>query len=114
MKYHGDKPRLFEYDETEGIVDVFVYRDYQCPYTYTITNTRDDRDIWNHQGFYIKEFIRMVEEILEKLPKFCYSCGCELPVDEPMRPDPYASELNYNYTEYYICDECYSQSADDI
>ena len=70
MKYHGDKPKLFEYDETEDIVDVFVYRDYRCPYPYTITNTRNNSDIWVHQGFYLKNFIIYLNDFFErnKLP----------------------------------------------
>ncbi len=34
-----------KYDETEDIVDVFVYRDPYCPYPYTITNTSNIVDI---------------------------------------------------------------------
>ncbi len=66
MKNHGDKPKLFEYDETEDIVDVFVYRDPHCPYPYTITNTRSDKDIWTHQGFHLKEFMIILEVFLKK------------------------------------------------
>jgi len=66
MRDHGDKPKLFEYDETEDIVDVFVYRDPDCPYPYTITNTRSDKDIWTHQGFHLKEFMIILEVFLKK------------------------------------------------
>ncbi|HEC39332.1 hypothetical protein LCGC14_1561080 [marine sediment metagenome] len=66
MKYYGDKPKLLEYDETEGIVDVFTYRDPNCPYPYTITNTKKDSDIWTHQGLYLKEFIIILEVFLKK------------------------------------------------
>ena len=51
MRDHGDKTKLFEYDETEDIVDVFVYRDPDCPYPYTITNTRSRSIQTENNGF---------------------------------------------------------------
>ena len=63
MTDHGDFPKLFEYDPINKIVDVFVYRDPDCPYPYTTTNTDDP---WHHQGFYKGEFIRIIDELFKK------------------------------------------------
>lgn len=49
MKLHKI-PKLFEYDETEEIVDVFVKKDPDCPYPY-------HEDDCYHQGFYLENFI---------------------------------------------------------
>lgn len=66
MTDHGDKPNLFEYDPKNNIVDVFIYKDTRCPYPFTITNTRDENDIWFHQGFFIDDFIRELDVFLRK------------------------------------------------
>jgi hypothetical protein len=66
MTDHGDKPKLLEYDPKNDIVDIFIYRDPNCPYPYTITNTRDDSDIWKHQGFYLKNFIIYLKDFFER------------------------------------------------
>ena len=63
MTDHGDQPKLFEFDPKNNIVDVFVYRDPDCPYPFTITNTEN---VWYHQGFYLKEFLIILEVFLEK------------------------------------------------
>lgn len=66
FKYHGDEPKLFEYDEGNKIVDVFTYKDPRCPYPYSITNTRNDSDIWTHQGFYVTDFIERLKGFLSE------------------------------------------------
>jgi hypothetical protein len=66
MTDHGDKPSLFEFDPKNDIVDVFVYRNNKFPYPYTITNTKDGSDIWTHQGFFLKDFIRELDVFLQK------------------------------------------------
>ena len=66
MTNHGDHPQLFEFDSKNKIVDVFVYRDPDCPYPYTITNTRNDSNIWTHQGFYLNEFMMILDVFLRK------------------------------------------------
>ena len=66
MTDHGDKPSLFEFDPKNNIVDVFVYKYTRCPYPFTITNTRDENDIWFHQGFFIDDFIRELNVFLRK------------------------------------------------
>jgi hypothetical protein len=54
-----EQQRLFEYDETEDIVDVFVKKDPQCPYPFT-------NGEWYHQGFYLEEFIIYLNSFFEK------------------------------------------------
>ena len=66
MTNHGDRPNLFEYDPKNDIVDVFVYKNARCPYPFTITNTRDENDIWFLQGFFIDDFIRELDVFLRK------------------------------------------------
>lgn len=63
MVDHGDHPKLFEYDLKNDIVDVFVYRDSNCPYPFTITNIDEP---WYHQGFYLEEFIIILDVFLQK------------------------------------------------
>lgn len=58
MKIH-DKPKVLEYDETEGIVDVFVQEDPDCPYPF-------QQDGKYHQGFYLSEFINMINRFFER------------------------------------------------
>lgn len=66
MTFHGDKPSLFEYDPKNDIIDVFVYLDQGCPYPFTITNTHKREDIWYHQGFYLEEFMILLDIFLQK------------------------------------------------
>lgn len=66
MTDHGDKSNLFEYDQKNNIVDVFIYKDTRCPYPFTITNTRDENHIWFHQGFFMDDFIRELGVFLRK------------------------------------------------
>ena len=58
MKIHK-KPRLFEFDETEGIVDIFVKKDPRCPYPF-------HKDDWWHQGFYLWNFIDILNDFFER------------------------------------------------
>jgi hypothetical protein len=66
MTDHGDKPKLFEFDPKNDIVDVFVYKDYHCPYPFTVTNTRSENDKWFHQGFFLKNFIIYLNDFFER------------------------------------------------
>lgn len=52
-------PKPIEYDDTGGIVDIFVRRDPECPYPF-------HEDDWYHQGFYLKEFVRMLNRFFER------------------------------------------------
>jgi len=62
MKIHN-KPKLFEYDDSEGIVDIFIKEDPQCPYPFS-------NGEWYHQGFYMNEFIIYLNDFFSryKLP----------------------------------------------
>lgn len=51
------KPKLFEYDSKNNIVDIFVKQDPQCPFPF-------HEDDWWHQGFYLEEFIIYLESFL--------------------------------------------------
>ncbi|MHA1408777.1 MAG: hypothetical protein ACTSQY_00415 [Candidatus Odinarchaeia archaeon] len=53
------KPRLFEYDDKNKIVDVFIRRDPDCPFPF-------HDDDWYHQGFYLDEFISYLEHFFEE------------------------------------------------
>ena len=54
-----EKPKLFEYDKNNDIVDVFVRRDPYCPFPF-------HKDDWYHQGFYLREFIIYLNDFFEK------------------------------------------------
>lgn len=58
MKIHKN-PKLFEYDDTEDIVDVFIKEDKKCPYPFTNKE-------WYHQGFYLKNFILYLNDFFER------------------------------------------------
>jgi hypothetical protein len=58
VKIHKN-PKLFEFDETEEIVDVFVKEDLECPYPFT-------NGEWYHQGFYLSNFIIFVNDLFER------------------------------------------------
>jgi hypothetical protein len=47
----------------------------------------------------------------------CNNCGKNFVVEDgniAFREDPYNSEINGNHTEMWLCDDCYSESCDDI
>lgn len=58
MRIH-ENPRVLEYDETEGIVDVFIQDDPGCPYPF-------EQDGKYHQGFYLEDFIKMLNRFFER------------------------------------------------
>lgn len=58
MKIHIN-PKLFEYDETEGIVDIFVKQDPKCPYPFTNGKLY-------HQGFPLKQFLIYLNDFFER------------------------------------------------
>lgn len=58
MKIHKN-PRVFEYDETEGIIDIFVRKDPNCPYPF-------HEDDWYHEGFTVEEFFDALQDLLKE------------------------------------------------
>jgi len=42
----------------------------------------------------------------------CYNCGEIKECD--YTEDPYASEIDDDYTKHWICDECYSLLCDEV
>jgi len=54
-----EKPKLFEYDKNNDIVDVFVRRDPDCSFPF-------HEDDWYHQGFYLREFIIYLNDFFER------------------------------------------------
>lgn len=50
---------MFEYDETEDIVDIFVKKDPICPYPFTNKE-------WYHQGFYLLNFLTYLNDFFER------------------------------------------------
>lgn len=54
-----ENPKLFEYDKKNGIVDVFVRKDPDCPFPFHL-------DDWYHQGFYLREFIIYLNDFFER------------------------------------------------
>ena len=54
------KPRLFEFDTENKIVDIFVRKDPKCPYPF-------HKDDWYHQGFYLDEFLTFLKLFLHNI-----------------------------------------------
>ena len=77
MIKEGRKPKLFEYDGENKIVDIFVRNDPDCPIAFSVTNTDD---IWYRQGFYLTEFI-------EYLRQFFHLNGLPYKIDDDELPD---------------------------
>lgn len=53
------KPRLFEYDSKNEIVDIFLRQDPQCPFPF-------HEEDWYHQGFYLKGFILFLRDFFKR------------------------------------------------
>ncbi len=53
------KPKLFEYDSKNDIVDVFVYKDPDCPFPF-------HEEDWWHQGFYLDNFMIILDVFIQK------------------------------------------------
>lgn len=53
------KPKLFEYDRINNIVDVFVRQDPMCPFPF-------HEEDWYHQGWYLKHFIMFLNDFFER------------------------------------------------
>lgn len=53
------KPKLFEYDSKNGVVDIFVRQDPGCPFPF-------HKDDWYHQGFYLKSFITYLRDFFRR------------------------------------------------
>ena len=53
------KPRLFEYDDKNKIVDIFIREDPDCSFPF-------HQDDWYHQGLYLEEFIIYLERFFEE------------------------------------------------
>jgi hypothetical protein len=58
MKIKKD-PKVFEYDDTEDIVDIFVREDPEYPYPFHF-------DDWYHQGFSFKSFLLYIDDFFKK------------------------------------------------
>jgi hypothetical protein len=71
MKIHKN-PKLLEFDDTEGIIDIFVKKDPNCPYPFT-------NGEWYHQGFLLKNFIIYLKDFFERnnLPYKVGECEAE-------------------------------------
>lgn len=54
-----EDPNLFEYDEKNRIVDIFVKKDPDCPHPFT-------NGEWWHQGFYLEEFAIILDIFFQK------------------------------------------------
>ena len=53
------KPKLFEFDSKNGIVDIFVKQDPDCPFPF-------HEEDWYHQGFYLHYFMIYLKLFLER------------------------------------------------
>ncbi len=54
------KPKLFEYDKENKIVDIFVRKDPDCPFPF-------HENDWYHQGFYLDNFLIFLGIFLEDI-----------------------------------------------
>lgn len=54
-----EKPKMFEYDSKNNIVDIFVREDLKCPFPF-------HEEDWYHQGLYLESFVIYIRDLFDR------------------------------------------------